>query len=455
MKHQKTVEQEVINFIKRHQLISDKCRLLIGLSGGADSVFAVHFFNKYKRKYNLNICAVHINHNLRDDESLRDAQFCSDLCETIDVDFYSADVNVKEFAKKNKNSIEEAARVLRYKKFEEIRKKTKSDLIVTAHNNDDNTETVLLNIVSGAGIEGISGIPVKRENIIRPFLCLSKGQIINYLTENKIKFVEDSTNEDLSYRRNFIRKEIVPLLSKLNPSLNKVILSSSEVFSNQKKVLNYFVNEVFSKVVKVKNDIIKINIAELNNYPDEIFGEILKMIFQNYLKSDFSHNQFTKINSLMESQTGTIVEISKKYSAIKERNHIRIFDNSENIPDSISVGLNSKTQIGNKILTINLLKQIPKSTNKQNNVEILSADKIESELTLRKWEIGDKFQPFGMKGTKNVSDVLTDAKISAYEKSRQLVLTNKNDIIYLVGLRISEKYKIDSQTNRAIKIRIK
>ncbi|MCB9247117.1 MAG: tRNA lysidine(34) synthetase TilS [Ignavibacteriales bacterium] len=157
--------------------------------------------------------------------------------------------------KKNKYSIEEAARILRYKKLEEILAKSKSELIVTAHNADDNSETVLLNIVNGTGLEGLSGISVKRENIIRPFLCLSKEQITEYLKSENIDFVEDSTNNDLSFRRNFIRKEILPKLLELNPSLNRVVLNTSEVFSNQKRVLDYFINELLKKLYQKREKI--------------------------------------------------------------------------------------------------------------------------------------------------------------------------------------------------------
>ena len=208
MKHQKTIEQKVISFIKKNNLISNAKNLLIGLSGGADSVFALHFFNKFSKKYNIEIAAIHVNHNLRGKESENDEIFCRKFCKELGVKLYNSSVDVSSFAKKNKKSIEEAARILRYREFAKVVKVSNSDLVVTAHNNDDNTETVLLNIVSGAGLNGISGIPLKRENIVRPFICLSKDDIIKYLIESKIKFVEDSSNKNLNFKRNFFRYKI-------------------------------------------------------------------------------------------------------------------------------------------------------------------------------------------------------------------------------------------------------
>ncbi len=208
MKNQKTIEQDVFNFIKAHNLFTDYDKVLIGLSGGADSVFALHFLKKFSHKFKIEISALHVNHNLRGLESKRDENFCRSLCDNLGIKFFCSKVNVTEFAKKHKKSIEEAARDLRYTEFQKVAKANKLNLIVTSHNNDDNTETVLLNIVNGAGLNGISGIPIKRDNIVRPFLCLSKSSIINYLVNAKIHYVEDSSNSNLEYRRNFLRKKL-------------------------------------------------------------------------------------------------------------------------------------------------------------------------------------------------------------------------------------------------------
>ncbi len=268
MKHQKTIEQEVINFIKRHQLLFGAKKILIGLSGGADSVFALHFFSKYQKKYGIEISAVHINHNLRGAEAERDENFCRNLCSKLHVEFSSVNVDVKIFAKKNKKSIEEAARILRYKKFKEISEQTNSDLIVTAHNNNDNTETVLLNIVNGSGLDGLSGIPVKRDIIIRPFLCVSKSDILSYLKNEKIKFVKDSSNQNIDFDRNYIRKRIIPnLKNNLNPSLDKVVLNSSEVLRNQKKLLDFFISNTFENMVVLSNDDVLLRLSKLSKYP--------------------------------------------------------------------------------------------------------------------------------------------------------------------------------------------
>lgn len=453
--HQKTIEQEVINFIKRHQLIGDAKKILIALSGGADSVFAFHFFNKYRNKYKVEIAAVHVNHNLRGKESLRDEKFCREICEKVGIKIFVEDVNVKSLAKKNKLSIEEAARILRYKKFNDILKKSNSDLIITAHNSDDNTESVLLNIVNGTGIDGISGIAIKYEKIIRPFLCISKNQITEYLQSKKIDFVYDSTNEDTNFRRNFLRKEIVPLLENINPSINKSLLNSSEVIKNQSSLLKYFIDENFEKIVSKKNNGIFLSLTELRKYPLEILGEILKRIFEVFLDLEFNFTFYLQFHELILSQVGTKLKFNKNFIAVKERNFIRIYSKYKKLKNEIILGLNSRKKIDGKTIEIKRLMKIPSSLKMRKNEEIISADNLRDHLILRRWKAGDKIQLLGMQGTKKVSDVLTDLKLPSYEKDKQLVLVNNNDIVYIVGHRISEKYKVTSKTKSAIKLCLK
>ncbi len=453
--HHKTIEQEVINFIKRHQLLNDAKKILVALSGGADSVFALHFFNKYKKKYKIDIAAVHVNHNLRAKESIRDEKFCKSFCKKLETEIFIENVNVKFLAKKNKLSIEEAARILRYKKIKEISTKSNSDLIITAHNSDDNTESVLLNIVNGTGIDGISGISIKYENIIRPFLCISKKQITDYLKNQNIDFVIDSTNEDINFRRNFIRKEIIPLLKNINPSINKSVLNSSEVIKNQKLLLNYFVDQNFEKIITRKNNDIFLNLTELQKFPSEFLGEILKRIFNFFLDLEFNYTFYLQFQELISSQVGTWLELNKKFNAIKGRDFIRIFQKIKVSEEEIVISLNSSKKIGEKTIRITELKKIPLDLVKKKNEEIVAADNIVDKLIIRKWKNGDKIQLLGMKGTKKISDVLTDLKIPNYEKEKQLVLVNNKEIVYLIGRRISERYKVTSETKKAVKICLK
>jgi len=453
MKHQKTIEQDVIKYVKRHNLLFDAKKIIVALSGGADSVFALHFFNKYKNKYKVEISAFHVNHNLRGNESDRDEKFCKSLCRKFNIPFYSSSVDVKSFSKENKFSVEEAARVLRYNELEKFAVKTNSDVIVTAHNSNDNTETVLLNIVSGTGLDGIAGIPFKREKIIRPFLSVSKEDIKNYLKELNQKFREDSSNENLEFRRNYLRKKIIPLVEKnINPNLNKVILNSSEVIRNQKEIIEHFISKVIEESVMSNSRSTSINILKLKKYPKTVWGEVFKNVIQNYTDAEYSFQLSLKLNELIDCQTGSLIEISKKYICIKERNQLIIKKSDENSFDELKIKVGQSIKISNKTFSIEKFNIKDVSFNKKKLEEIISVPKINSEFVLRVWQDGDFIHPLGMKGKKKISDILTDSKVPNYKRKKQLVLTCGKDIVWLVGLKVSEKYKVTSKTKSVLKL---
>ena len=227
----KKTEQKVLRFIDEKNLIEKDDRILVALSGGPDSVFLLHFLNKYSKKFKISLAAIHINHGLRGKAASSDENFCKILTKKLGVRFYSVKRNVKALAKKLKVSTEEAGRLIRYEEFEKLSAKEGFTKIATAHIADDNAETVLLNLIKGTGLSGISGIPYSRGKIIRPLLVLTKEEIVQYLKFYKIDYRTDLTNLQSEYERNFLRNEIIPLIKKrLNPSLENTLLKSSEVF---------------------------------------------------------------------------------------------------------------------------------------------------------------------------------------------------------------------------------
>ena len=454
MKHQKTIEQDVFSFIKTHNLLTDNDKVLIGLSGGADSVFAIYFLKKFSNKYKITLSALHVNHNLRGSESKRDEEFCRSLCVKLDVKFYCSSVNVNTFAKKHKKSIEEAARELRYSEFQKVASKHNFNKIVTSHNSDDNTETVLLNIVNGAGLNGISGIPIKRDNIIRPFLCLSKSTIINSLVSEKNKFVEDTSNSNLEYRRNFLRKKIIPSLKEnINPSIDKVILNSSIVYRNQITIIDFFIEKLFDDIVNSLDGKVIIKISDIEKYPLEIISEIFKKIFSTKLKLEYNFNKSEKLRDLIKSQVGVKVSLGKNILATRERTKL-VFSKSELMPTKVNlvIKIGQSIKIGKNEITINYTDKATRENIKSGKIEFINADNLSNNLIVRNWESGDKIQLLGMKGTKKISDVLTDLKIPTLTRKDQLVLVNNNDIVWIIGKRISEKYKVTEVSKKIVKL---
>lgn len=451
----KSLEQKIINFVARYNLIEKNDNLLISFSGGPDSVFALYFFNKFKKKYKIKIAAIHFNHQLRGKESDEDEMFCSEFCKKLDIPFYSFRLNVKDYAKKNKLSIEEAARELRYNFLDKFSIEENYNKILTAHNLNDNTETILLNLFSGTGFSGLSGIPIKRGKIIRPLLCISKDEILEYLNQNNINYRIDSSNLQNDFKRNIIRNEILPLIRKnLNPKVDSAIFRSSKLLENFHSIIEKHTNELTEKYIRISrgNIFIKLSAQKID---DGILGEILKRILKDNFNYSIEYDDLMKIKSLFDKQTGKEINISKKIKAIRERNYIGISLKKEESNSFFNLKVGEKIKIDNKTLGIEEVDKNKIKLIKRKNIEYISADKLSNDFILRKWEAGDKFIPLGMKKLKKVSNFLTDEKIKSSEKKDKFVLVNNNLIVWVVGHRIDDRVKITSQTKRILKLWIK
>lgn len=450
----KKIEQKVIEFVSHYKLINESDRLLISFSGGPDSVFVLHFLYKFRRKYNIELTAVHFNHGLRGKESDADEKFSNEFCEKYNIPIVTRKIDVKEFSNKNKMSVEEAARVLRYNFLESIRVELKYDKIVTAHNQSDNTETILLNICSGTGVTGFAGIPIQRGNIIRPLLGLTKKEIVDYLDNSGIKYRIDSSNLKSEFKRNFLRNKIIPLLKEnINPSLDGSVFRSS-------KILESFLPTVKKQFEKKSNGLLTYSNGSLliadklfEITEEGILGDILKRNFKEYLNYEFEFDDLRKIFRLSGYQKGKSVQLRKGLIALKEKDHVLVEKlKTTNEQISAKVRLNSNVVLLGKQVGIEETELSKVILKRNKNVEFVNADKLSEIFILRKWNNGDKFIPLGMKNFKKVSDFLTDEKISSTSKKNQLVLINRNNIVWVVGLRIDDRYKINSKTKKIYKL---
>lgn len=447
----KKIEQKVFNFIQLYDLINPNEKLLIALSGGPDSVFALYFFHKFKKKFRCKVIAIHFNHNLRGQESIDDELFTKSLCEKLGIDLVTKSLNVISFAKKNKISIEEAARKLRYENLENFANENNIDKIITAHNKNDNTETILLNLFSGTGIKGLSGIPIKREKIIRPFLILDKKEIIDYLNKNKIDFRIDSSNLSNEFKRNFIRNEILPSIRKnINNSIDDALFRFSKNFDEQisfeEKTIKFLIN---SFVSTNKNQAeLSLKLLEIYN---KIPGLLLKKIFEGYLQINFEQKDYEKINELVHKQKGKTIPIRKNIFAIRETKSIVFKKNQNESNKQIEIKIGQQKKFDN--YTIKIVSSNPSENfSKEKNYELISIDNLDDNFVIRYWQNGDKFKPLGLRSNKKISDFLTDLKIPSNQKRKIPVLINRNKIIWVIGLRISDDFKITKNTKRVAKL---
>ncbi len=450
----KATEQKVLQFIKDNNLISEGDKILIALSGGPDSVFLLHFLLKFKRKYKIKIGAAHINHQLRGDESERDELFCRAICNELNIPIFVKRVNVKTVAKKTKSSLEVTGRKIRYDFFEKISSTEKFNKIVTAHNSDDNSETVLLNLIKGTGVKGISGIPIKRGNIIRPILCLSKSEILNYLDSNKYEYRIDKSNLSNEYERNILRNDIIPLIKEnLNPSFDDAILNSAINFQRLNLFIEKLLNELKEKITIKKNKLISVPLDFFNNYDEFLISQLLKNIIDETFNIKSELSDINKIHSLIIKQVGKSEELLGNIVTLRERDNIVISRNrhkNEELKKHLTI--DSSVKIGKKVLSVSTVSKESIKMGGNKNIEFVSADILKNDFIIRKWNSGDKFYPLGMKGTKKLSDYLTEIKIDSLTKKDQLVLTNNNQIVWVVGHRIDDRFKITDKTKKVLKL---
>lgn len=450
----KTTEQKVLKFIDRHNLISAGDKILVALSGGPDSVFALYFFHKYSQRFKIKIAAVHIHHQLRAAEADLDEILCKEFCDKLDIEFYTVRVNVKSFAEANKLSIEEAARYLRYGEFRRIAEKTGCSKIITAHNMNDNTETVLLNLFKGAGLAGVSGIPIERQNIIRPLLSLTKDEILNYLHENKIQYRIDSSNFSDDFQRNFIRNKIIPAIKEgINPSLDETLERSSEIFRTSSRLVFSYIEKIFNDFVCFENGRLEVDLEIIDKFGEDVLGEIFMKSLRKYFAYEFSFDDYLKLIALVRNQTGKKIELSGGLEAFRARKKILIgekVEEKEFQPVKFLIG--ESAEFEGKTLSTEISQRNNEKYSAAKKYELISADELDEMFVLRKWKPGDKFIPLGMKSFKKVSDFLNEQKVPSVLKKDQFVLENNNAIVWIVGLRIDNRFKLTENTKKICKL---
>jgi tRNA(Ile)-lysidine synthase len=453
----KATEQIVLRFIQENELFTSGEKILVALSGGPDSVFLLHFLNKFKKKFKIKLGAAHINHRLRGKDSERDESFCNAICNELSIPFYLLRKDIKSYSKKNKLSLEAAGRKIRYDFFEKVLKKDKYNKILTAHNADDNAETVLLNLIKGTGIKGIAGIPVRRNNIVRPILALTKKEILEYLEENKFEYRVDESNLSNDFERNFLRNEIIPLIQKnLNPSFSSTAINTSLNLQRLNLELTERVSG-FKSIVKIKhNKSVSIPIEFIKKENGFINSFAIKEIIEENFSVKLESNDLKKIFLVVKKQSGKSEELSKKLIVINERDAITIKRKSQSVKyNKKKLSIGSEVKVDNKKLSIIEVKRNEVKIGKSNFIEFISADGLSKNFIVRHWKSGDKFFPIGMKGSKKISNYLNDIKINSSTKREQWILENNGRIAWVIGKRLDERFKVTSNTKKVLKLCLK
>ena len=450
-------------YIRKYNLLNNNDLYLVALSGGADSVTLLLLL----KEHGFNVHAAHCNFHLRGAESDRDEAFCVELCRELGVELHRAHFDTRAYADLHQVSIEMAARELRYNWFAQLCKDLGAAAVCVAHHRDDSVETVLLNLVRGTGLLGLTGIKPRSEQtmtcgktaqeqsklvVLRPLLCVSRAEIEDFLAERGQKYVMDSTNLEADVLRNKVRLQVLPLLRELNPAVSENILRTAENLVEAQAVLDAVVD-------KYKES----NVLELSEL--EKYGSSEYIIFEWLKNYGFNGSQ---VRQIMDADCGGIVSSAMGYEVLRDRSRLIVektgdysqgAGNVTSRPSKRVVVPEEGTYVlqgfgGENTETMRFkVRKCAVYVSKEPHIATLDAAKVHFPLTIRGVEEGDRMQPYGMQGTKLLSDLMTDLKMNLFEKRRQLVVVDAQGVIvWTVGLRTDQRVAVSDQTKEVLEI---
>ena len=415
-------------------------RLLVAVSGGPDSVVLLDALHRE----GFFVVIAHCNFHLRGDASNEDAEFVKSLAAKYQVPYCLIDFDTEKVAEERKISIEMAARDLRYEWFEQMAAEYNCDLIAVAHNADDTVETFFLNLTRGSGLQGLSGMAQLRGKIVRPLLKVSRKQIMEYIAEYNLQYRIDATNLETIYTRNKIRHNLIPQFEEINPSFLNTMANNMRFIASAQSIVEAYAAEAYKKVVEIDNECVIFNLNALKQCQG-----IDTLLFIWLTPYGFSSDVIMQLyHSLFDNLSGKQF-ISATHRIVLERESIELeLIQSRDAINCILIE-QEDTLLDSPIhLEINEVDIADFKLIKSANVACLDAAKLQYPLILRRWQQGDWFIPFGMKGRKKLSDFFVDKKFSTNEKEQLWLLTSGDDIVWVVGHRVDARYAVTDKTTR-------
>lgn len=423
------MENIILDTIKRFSLLDGKDSVMVALSGGADSMSLLYALCSMREKLGITVSAAHLNHNIRGEEALRDQKFVKEQCDKLGVELFCETANVPKFAKENRQSIELAARNIRYAFLERV---AQGSLIATAHTASDNLETIIFNLTRGTGAKGLCGIPLKRGNFIRPLLYATRDDVENYCREKEIPYVTDSTNLCDDYARNKIRHNVIPTLKQLNPKVETSVLKTTEALREDNVALNNLSTEF------LRHNLIdqKLNLEKF---------ECLETAVKKRVIISFVNSVCPGV-SLEALHISKILEISSNGGSTNIPNDFKIINNK----GFLSVSSQKKSEIPKFNVEIT---EITQNVNNLFLNDAIDCDKIIGKLVDRTRMSGDSMRTAGRGCTKSLNKLFNEAGILTEERDYIPVLADDNGPVWVYGIGVAQRCAISSSTKRIYKIR--
>lgn len=447
------IVKKVADFVARHGLKPADTHALVALSGGADSVALLRILLTMGVKCTV----VHCNFCLRGDESNRDEEFVRQLCDIHNVPLRVKHFDVAEYEREHRVSTEMACRELRYAWFEEERVSVGADVIAVAHHHDDNVETLFLNLLRGSGLQGLAGIKYRNGVIVRPLLCLTRVEIEEYLCALRQDYVVDSTNLENDYKRNKIRNVILPCVRSLFPNADVGLARSLQNLQGCNELYQWSVEQMKCDIIERNGELFSIHLASLRDMKverDTMMFELLK---------EFGFNSVDSANiskAIGESDGVGNCYLSATHKAVIERETIDVFPHESEDISLIEIDLPRLLNDDNPDFVISAQYMKSSSVKDVNGRDSIALDMSVLQkspmLTMRRWQIGDRIRPYGMRGSKLVSAILHDAKFSEYAKRRtRVIVDSEGDVLWILGVRSSGKYTVQAFDTEYIRLAIK
>ncbi len=458
---------KVRDTIKKNHLLDKGDTVLLGLSGGPDSVCLLHILNQLKKELDIKIYAAHLNHKIRGVEAQKDAMYVAKLCDEMGIICFIRAIDVPKYCEEKNLSLEEGARILRYNMFFEIKEKIKADKIAIAHNMDDQAETVLMRMMRGTGLQGLKGIEYKRsDGIIRPILDVYRQEIESYCGENQLNPRIDHTNLEDIYTRNKIRLKLIPYMEEnFNPNLKESIARMANLLRDDSDYVDIKANELFLEIgEKLSQNIITLDLEKFlkvhKSLQNRIIRKSIHFILGNIKGIEQKHIEDV-MHLAFESKVDLRINLPRGLMVYKKKNEI-LFTNEELLEKRISYNYKLPKSGYIKIKELNSLVESKIVNVEEVNTyqedeytKFFDVDKIYGNLTIRNRKDGDKIKILGLGGNKKIKDLFIDLKIPRENRNKVPILCDEKGIIWVIGYRMSEDYKVDKSTQRILKVTYK
>ncbi|MGB4590537.1 MAG: tRNA lysidine(34) synthetase TilS [Clostridiaceae bacterium] len=461
------LSEKVLDYIKRNGLIEEDDRILIAFSGGADSLALLYILDELKDKLGITIGACHLNHMLRGEEAREDESFCREIAESLAIPFYSKSEDARAYSEANGVSIEVAGRELRYAFFKEIMVKERYGKCAVAHHMNDQAETILLNLLRGTGLNGLSGISAKRDEFIRPLLFLSKKEILVYLKERNLRAREDLSNEENIYQRNKIRNEMIPYIEKnFNPDFVRTLARMADTLTEDMDFIDMEVRKAKEKYLileveanqKGQDENPVVLSATIQKEAFDLHKAVAKRLVMEAIRTikknlmDIEEVHIKDILKLQEGETGKTIDIKESITAYQDYGNIIIKIKKKRKEKELmeEIKIPGEYMIEGQKITLRIVGK--DDIIKDKHLRYLNGDIMEESIVVRHRVDGDRMRPLGMKGYKKLKNILIDKKVSQEKRDELLIFLNKNEVIYVGTMIISDDYKVKANTEKIVEI---